>query len=184
MGEGGAEDLKVVERCLGGDAEAFATLVARYQRQLFWGIYHRVRNYDDAQELGQIVFLKIFQNLASYDPDRPFFSWAYRIAMNESSNFLRARHPVEALPETVEPASSGPDPAQFMEMDERSREIHGAVHSLAANYREPVILCHFLQLSYEDAAQALDLPVATLKSRLFTARTQLRTLLKAHGHVS
>jgi len=184
MGEGGAEDLRVIERCLGGDVEAFATLVGSYQRQLFWGIYHRVRNYEDAQELSQIVFLKIFQNLGSFDPERPFFSWAYRIAMNESSNFLRGRHPVEALPENAEPASNGPDPAQFMEMDERSREIHAAVHALPAKYREPVILCHFLQLSYEDAALSLELPVATLKSRLFAARTQLRSLLKAHGHAS
>lgn len=178
MQEGDLEDRHYIERCLSGDLEAFGPLVERYQRPLFCGIFNSVRNYDDAQELTQQVFLKIFQNLDSFDSQRRFFSWAYRIAMNESINFMKSKRPAEALHDAQEPSDTRPDPLDQLEMDQRSREVHKAVGRLESKYREPIVLCHFLQHSYEEASQTLDIPLKTLKSRLFTARSLLRELLE------
>lgn len=174
-------DRTCVARCLDGDVEAFSTLIHRYQHPLFNAILHMVKNYEDALEISQQVFMKVYEHLGSYDPNRKFFSWIYRIAMNESINHLKARREWEPLSDNIPDRIA--DPAEELESKERDRSVRAGVMALQANYRAVILLRHFLQLSYEEAATLLEVPVKTVKSRLFTARQLLREWLEAEGHV-
>ena len=131
-------------------------------------------NTEDARDATQTAFVKAFEQLHRYDPAFRFFSWIYRILANECLNQRRARRPqVE-----VDASLAVPDgPFEALEAGERRRRVQAAILELAPAYREVVVLRHFAELSYEEIASALNLPVKTVKSRLHTARQQLGTRL-------
>ena len=173
-------DREAVARCRGGDLDAFGDLVERYERPVFNTILHMVGHADDAREICQQVFTKAFEHLASYDRERRFFSWIYRIAVNESINHLHARRLYVPLGEHL--AERLPNPAEAFAELERSSHLHEAILELAENYRAVVILHHFMHLSYSEIADVLHVAEKTVKSRLFSARQLLRTALEARGH--
>lgn len=170
-------DAACVARCADGDLEAFGTLIERYQRPIFRAILHMVGSYEDARELTQQVFMRAFEHLRSFDRERRFFSWLYRIAINESLNHRKARRPFDALPEE----GDGVPRVEPFETIERNRAVRQAVMSLKPDYRAVIVLRHFMDCSYHDAAEILDLPEKTVKSRLFTARQMLREVLAPHA---
>lgn len=174
------DDLKCVRRCLEGDVEAFGELVERYQVTVFNAVYRMVRHYEDAREITQAVFLKAFRNLESFDLDRRFFSWLYRIAMNESINFNAARRPAEEIPETL--PSPGRSPEDLLEASEIERHVGSALLTLTPDYRAVVVLRHFMDCSYLEAAEILQIPEKTVRSRLFSARRVLREALAEYGY--
>ena len=176
------EDLDriAVERCLEGDSDAFGELITRYQRPVFNTVLHMVGNTEDAREVCQQAFMKAFEHLDTYDRDRKFFSWIYRVAVNESINWIKARRPHEELDESLEHPRA--NPAREFEELEQWRHLHEAILDLEPNYRAVVILRHFVHFSYDEIAAILKLPEKTVKSRLFTARQQLREALEAKGH--
>jgi RNA polymerase sigma-70 factor, ECF subfamily len=174
------EDGACVERCLEGDSEAFDELVVRYQKPVFNAIYHLVHDYEDARELTQSAFLRVFMNLDKFDPQRRFFSWLYRIAVNEAINFLAARKVTEPIDPSLRSPSAGPD-AQ-LEAKDIVGHIQGGILVLSPDYRAVVVLRHFLDLSYDEGAEILEIPVKTFKSRLYSARQLLREYLIAHGY--
>lgn len=163
--------------------EAFADIMDRYQRPVFHGVLQMVRNHEDARELSQQVFLKAFEHLRSFDPSRRFFSWIYRIAVNESINFMKTRRFHEPIDEGAEPPDLAPGVVEALDEDDRHRDLRRAVQRLEPKYGAVVTLFHFLQMPYEAVAEALDLPVKTVKSRLFTARELLREEMGRLGHV-
>jgi len=175
-------DAAIVERCRGGDVDAFGLLIDRYQKPIFQAILHKVWNYEDAREICQQAFMKAFEHLDTFDVDLKFFSWIYRIAMNESINHLKSRRPWEPLLEDDCYPGSSPDPQAEFESTERGDSLRKALASLDENYRSVLVLCHLLQMSYRDAATALNIDEKTVKSRLFTARQMLRELLVGFGH--
>ena len=124
------EDLDriAVERCLQGDVDAFGTLVERYQRPVFNTVLHMVGDAEDAREVCQQAFMKAFEHLSSYDPERKFFSWLYRVAVNESINHLKAKRPHDPLDETFE--HPRPNPAQHFEELEEWTHLHAAIMDL------------------------------------------------------
>jgi RNA polymerase sigma-70 factor (ECF subfamily) len=176
------EDLDriAVERCLEGDSEAFGELITRYQRPVFNTVLHMVGNTEDAREVCQQAFMKAYEHLASYDRDRKFFSWIYRVAVNESINWLKAKRPHEELDEHLEHPRA--NPAQQFEELEVWRDLHEEILKLEPNYRAVVILRHFVHFTYDEIADILKIPEKTVKSRLFTARQMLREALEARGH--
>lgn len=175
------QDRMYVERCLRGDVDAFGALIDRYQRPVFNAVYHIVRSYEDAREITQQVFMKVFEHLNSFNGDGRFFSWLYRAAVNEAINFAKARHEFDTLDEEIANAFTD-DSAQRQDVLDITRDVHDAVMRLKREYREVVVLRHFLQYSYHDAAEILHVPEKTVKSRLFTARQLLRDALAAHGY--
>jgi RNA polymerase sigma-70 factor (ECF subfamily) len=177
-----ASDAAIVERCRGGDVDAFGGLIERYQRPLYNAVLRKVWNREDAREVCQQTFLKAFEHLGSFDPNLKFFSWIYRIAMNEAINHLQARRPWESLDEGAPLAASEADPQQAFEALQRTHALHQALAALEEKYRSVLVLCHILQLSYRDAAEALAIEEKTVKSRLFSARQLLREHLEALGH--
>jgi RNA polymerase sigma-70 factor (ECF subfamily) len=169
-----AEDRALVARCLAGDTAAFEPIVERYQRVLFTVARRMLDDPEQAADATQNAFISAYRKLETFDPKRRFFSWIYRILVNECLNDRRGRRPHEPL--SPELATVG-TPADLLEANDRRRSVQAAVLALPTEYREVVILRHFTGLSYEEIADALGLPAKTVKSRLHTARQRLGQML-------
>jgi len=170
-----ADDIALVEQCLAGDTAAFGQLVDRHQTAVFNVALRMVNRYEDAQDIAQTVFLKAFQNLSRYKAEYKFFSWIYRMVINESINFLERRRPAEPLEDNH--VSPQPTPHDSLEASELNGTIERAIASLSPEYRAVIILKHLEDLSYDEIARALGIPEKTVKSRLFSARRQLGEVL-------
>lgn len=169
-----AEDHALIARCLAGDTAAFEPIVERYQRVLFTVAVRMLGDSDEAADATQNAFVNAYRKLQTFDPKRRFFSWIYRILVNECLNDRRGRRLYEPL--SPELAASG-TPADLLEADERRRSVQAAVLALPAEYRQVVILRHFTGLSYDEIAEATGLPAKTVKSRLHTAKERLGQML-------
>jgi len=181
-------DLEVVERVLDGDSEAFGLLVERYQRGLANYIFHMVRNYEEALELTQEVFLKTYAGLDKYDRQYKFSTWIYKIASNHTIDHMR-RHEVLTTPLEVPSHDGGEsrelpvesltlDPQESLQMKDMLGQIQQAVDELPPSYRELVVLRHYNFRSYEEMAKITGLPLGTVKNRVFRARQLLMERLK------
>jgi RNA polymerase sigma-70 factor (ECF subfamily) len=172
------DDAECVARCLRGDASAFEPLVARYQKVLFNVSLRMVGDSEDARDVTQTAFVKAWEKLASFDPSHRFFSWLYRIMINESLNLIERRHrqvPLDAGP------SAPALPDRQLEASELAERIQNALSELTQESREVLVLRHFAELSYQEMATALEIPEKTVKSRLFTARQRLGDILLRGG---
>lgn len=175
-----SEDNECIRRCLDGDADAFEGLVVRYQKPVFNAIYQMVQSREDASEICQAVFLKAYVNLKAFDPDRRFFSWIYRIAMNDSINFLSSRRQTEPIPATYQSPAAGP--GESLEASELRKHLNEAIGRLSPEQRAVLVLRHFTHCSYQEIAATLQIPEKTVKSRLFDARQILREQLASLGY--
>lgn len=174
------QDAESVRRTLAGETDQFEELVVRYQKPVFNAICRMVRNEEDAREISQNVFMKAFVNLRTVDPERRFFSWLYRIAMNDSINFLASKHTTEPLAASQRSTAAAPD--ENFEAGETRRHIDEALTHLTPQYKAVLVLRHFLDCSYQEMSEILELPEKTVKSRLFSARHLLRDELLARGY--
>src|SRR5450432_3762388 len=138
-------DRMCVERCLAGETNAFEGILDRYERPVYNAIVRMGADSEEARDLCQQVFVKAFQHLDSYDPTRKFFSWLYRVAVNETINAIKAHRPWEPLSDAMRAASANPEEA--MEAAEQHVEMQRALTALDVKYRLAIIVCHFLQLS-------------------------------------
>ena len=167
-------DETLVERCLGGDQACFEGIVVRYQKGLFNVALRLLGSYEDARDCTQTAFVKAYEHLDTFDRSQRFFSWIYRILRNECLNTLRARRPSEPI--SLEWAAAGV-PSDSLMAFERQRAVQAALLDLPADYREVIVLRHFTELSYDDIASTIGVPVKTVKSRLYSARQRLGDLL-------
>lgn len=166
------DDAAAVKRCLDGEPAAFETVVTRYQQVLFNVAFRMLGDYEDARDAAQNTFVKAYEKLGTYDPERRFFSWIYRILMNECLN-LRRRPAIHLLGERTEDAVAEHSTPDAVEAAERRRDVKQALLGLSPAYREVIVLRHFAALSYEEMSDAIGVPAKTVKSRLHTARQQL-----------
>lgn len=162
-----------------GDTHAFDRLVRRYERPVFNAALRMVKDPEEARDIAQTVFVKAWQQLATFDPRFRFYSWLYRIAINESLNHLRAT--VRSGPIEVEPVSPADDPYRALESVEIESRVQDALMKLKPDHRTVIVLRHFLDCSYEDIATIVGVPDKTVKSRLFSARQELRILFEKEG---
>ena len=127
---------------------------------------------DDARDATQTAFIRAYEHLDSYDPGHKFFTWIYRILINECLNILRARRPNEPVSEDLagERDVHRIDP---IDAEKRRKAIQKAILALPVDYRQVIVLRHFAELSYEEIAATVGIPVKTVKSRLFSARQRL-----------
>lgn len=172
------EDRELVQRCLKGELDAASDLVDRYQRRLFNVAFRMLGNVQDAEDVTQTVFGNAFLSLERYDGRYRFFSWIYRMAVNESLNAIKRRKRMVGLDGQGELAAPNATSDQAAEAEER---VGKALRDLKPDDRAVVILRHFVSFSYEEIAEVLEVPVRTVKSRLFTARERLRLALLAQG---
>jgi len=167
------QDRALVQRCLENHPDAAGDLVDRYQQRLFNVALRMLGNVQDAEDVTQTVFLNAFDSLGTYDPKYKFFSWIYRMTVNESLNTLKRRKPTVALEDDLEILAPGAA-ADRAEAEDR---VGRALMSLKPDDRAVVVLRHFVSFSYQEIADVLEIPVQTVKSRLFTARERLRFAL-------
>lgn len=182
------EDGELVRRVLAGEEILFETLVRRYQARVVSHVTRMVGNRDDALDLAQEIFLKVFQALDRYNPAYKFSTWLFRIAGNAAIDHLRKRRPRTVPLETPDPdgppgqyqaeqRSNWLDPYGELRNSERGQAIHRAIQELPPDFRELIALRHFAGLSYEDIAELKKMPLGTVKNKLFRARVVLKDRL-------
>jgi RNA polymerase sigma-70 factor (ECF subfamily) len=174
-----SRDHALVQRCRIGDRQALETLIREYQRPVYNAAYRILGNPDDAADATQAAFLKVFENLDSYDPNYKFFSWIYRIAINESINQFKRNRKLQPLGDDDMPDAGGPE--SEAESDDQARWIQDGLMALNDEYRTVVVLRHFSDLSYREISDVLEIPEKTVKSRLYSARQLMKERLLTHG---
>jgi len=172
------QDRALVERCLEHQQDAAGALVDRYQQRLFNVALRMLGNAQDAEDVTQTVFLNAFRRLESYDPRFKFFSWVYRMTVNESLNLLKRRKRAVPLEDDLGIPAPGAAADRAAEAEDR---VGKALMGLKPDDRAVVVLRHFVSFSYQEIADVLEIPVQTVKSRLFTARERLRLALGEGG---
>jgi RNA polymerase sigma-70 factor (ECF subfamily) len=172
-------EIAMVTRCQNGDREALDTLVREMQKPIYNAAYRMLGNPDEAADVTQTTFLKVFENIQRFDPKYRLFSWTYRIAMNESIDHLKRNKRTEPLQEA--PVSDSRSPQADAAATQLADEVQSSLMELNEDHRAVLTLRHFSDCSYEDISRILDVPEKTVKSRLFTARRQLKNKLNQHG---
>lgn len=180
-------DSDVVNAVLAGDRDAFSLLVERYQRGLATYIFHMIHHYEEALELTQEVFIKVYENLDRYDGQYKFSTWLYKIASNHTIDHIRRQHmttlPIHETAEDGSPMEIPLESATLSPLDAYTNkailaDVQRAVDELPSDYRELIILRHFAYRSYEEMAKITGLPLGTVKNRIFRARQILMERLK------
>jgi RNA polymerase sigma-70 factor (ECF subfamily) len=168
----------LVERSQTGDRDAFGELVRRLERPLFNVALRILSDREEARDATQTAFVKAWTHLDHFDRHHRFFSWIYRILLNEALNRRRKRRPEALSPDLPDRADT--PPAALAR--ERARcLVNEAVLELSPDQRDVVLLRHWLDLSYEDIGTRLGVPAKTVKSRLFAARRSLEAKLRTRG---
>jgi len=166
-----------------GEAEAFGELVRRYQVTVFNACYRLLGNRHEAEDLAQEAFIRAYERLDTFDAERPFGPWMRRVAVNLGLNRLQSAGPPALLldDERDEPlAALEESPEVAREHVERAEALRAALKSLPPHYRAVVELRHFQEMSYDQIAAALGLPLSDVKSHLFRARKMLAEKLRSH----
>ena len=181
------DDRALVARILEGDRDRFTELVTRYERRVINYVYRITHRYEDAHDLAQEIFVKVFLALDRYDPKYQFSTWLFRIAQNSAIDALRKKtltevplaRPADDESSTKERefADGGVTPYRAMKNKQLGAAIDKAVEKLPPDYRELIQLRHFAELSYEEIATMKRLPLGTVKNKLFRARNLLKEAL-------
>lgn len=172
------DDLRLVREVQEGSRNSFERLLVRYEKAIFNAAYRLLHDYEDAKDVTQTVFLKAFENIEHFDGNHRFFSWIYRIALNESINLCKSKRRFEAAEDTRVEQDT---PEKLLSRAELGGVIQEALMSLGLEYRVVIVLRHFNDCDYREMSEILEIPEKTVKSRLFTARALLRDVLSKRG---
>jgi RNA polymerase sigma factor (sigma-70 family) len=178
----------LIRRCLRGDQLAWEQIVRQYWRKVFNVAYKFVGKHDEAEDLTQEIFLKIFKSLDTFDRRANFQTWLISISRNLCIDHYRSvRKERETIDRDVDagelaPASPAPGPVAALEQRDRVQLLRQALAALPATLRTAVLMRDIQELSYQEIADALDLPEGTVKSRINRGRTELaRQIRKLRG---
>ena len=168
-----------------GDRRAFIGLVERYERPVYNAAFWILHRAEDAGDVTQTAFLKVIERLDDYDPRYRFFSWLYRIAVNEALDLLRRRGREEPLDEEFDlPDGESGGPESNLARTQEAERLRRGLRRLSTGDRTVLTLRHFSDLSYEEIGRILELDEKTVKSRIFEARKRLRAVLAREGHLA
>jgi RNA polymerase sigma-70 factor (ECF subfamily) len=178
------DDTEILKRCLKGDERAYREILDRYRSPIYSLALRMVRQAQDAEDITQETFVRMFRALERYDPTRPFAAWLFTIASRLCIDHLRRRRlkPISLIQrdastaeeheiEIEDPGLLPDELAVHSEEETRTREL---IDSLPAHYRIVVVLRHQQDLSYEEIAETLHLPLGTVKARIHRARALLK----------
>lgn len=181
-------DSKLIKQALGGDQHAYAAILERYKGPISSLIFRMVKNREETEDLVQEAFIKAFKSLDSFNEQYAFSTWLYKIAVNNCIDYFRKKRlrvysldkPMESnngeLHREFPDTSFAPDRALLS--SEKSNMIQQAIDSLPEKYRLSIILRHNEEKTYEEIAQIMDIPLGTVKARIFRAREMLKKKLK------
>lgn len=179
-------DKELIKRFRNNDESAFEELVLRYQKKVYNTVLRMLSNLDDASDITQEIFIKVYQNLEKFKGQSSFSTWLFSIAGNHCRDELRKRQKelkrssfdsiAEERKETekVSDNNSNYQPEESSIKNEQFRDIEIALSKLSIEYREPLVLRDIQGFTYDEISKILDLPAGTVKSRLSRARRKLR----------
>lgn len=181
------EDIQLVARARNGDERAYRALLEKYERAVFSICLRMVRNRDEATDLSQESFIKVFGSLDRYNSAYAFSSWLFKITSNLCIDYLRKRRidtlpmdqPIDGDKGEIQRQYAAPDPTPEESLDRREKmaRLESAIDALPEHYRIMLILRHQEDLSYEEIADHLSIPLGTVKARIHRAREMLKGLL-------
>jgi len=179
----------IVERALSGDAEAFGEIVRRWERRIFALAYGMLGREEDARDATQETFLAAFRNLRGFRGEAKVSSWLHRIAVNQCiTRQRRAKVRSESALEDEQEKNAGSfaapvglSPVRITESTQVTNAVRRAVSSLPLELRQIVVMKEFEELTFKEISDILDLPLSTVKSRLYTALKQLQMKLQRFG---
>ncbi|HVS12393.1 MAG TPA: sigma-70 family RNA polymerase sigma factor [Thermoanaerobaculia bacterium] len=188
MGQTGQRtDEELVGDILAGNEDCFRVLVVRYQSRVVNYLHRMLRDLDEAHELAQEVFLRVYRALDRFDPRYRFSTWLFRVAQNAAIDQIRKRRLAMVSmhrPETGDSEggewefpSDDPDPYRQVRNMERGEALTRAIEGLKGEYKELIELRHFAELSYEEIAELKGMPLGTVKNKLFRGRQMLKAKL-------
>lgn len=182
------EDAGLIKRALGGDQRAFKKLRQKYHDAIYNLIYRMIRDKDEVEDLTQEAFIKAFLSLSSFNDEYAFSTWLYKIATNNSIDYIRRRKlqtfsidkPIASSESDIifELPDSTYEPDQNMIDRQRKRLLEDAINSLPAKYRQVIHLRHVEEKEYQEIAEMLKLPLGTVKAHIFRAREMLNKYLR------
>ncbi|WP_058486311.1 RNA polymerase sigma factor [Defluviitalea phaphyphila] len=178
------EDYEIVQRCLNGEKEMFEELISRYKNLVYSIILRMVSDSEEANDLAQEVFIKIYKNLDKYNPKYKFSTWVMKITTNL---VIDARRKQKQSPIYIEDmlheTSTNESPEEGYLRQERSKEVRDALNTLPDMYKIPIILFHQQGLSYQEIANVINEPLSKVKNRIFRARKMLKNYLSKEGEI-
>lgn len=189
LSDKGKRDLELVQKALDGDQSAYAELMDRYRESIYFMLLKMVRNQDDADDLTIEAFGKAFNRLHQYSPKYAFSTWLFKIASNNAIDFIRKKriqltsmdHAYEnddGDSVKINPKANTPDPEEVTIKKQKVKMMREVVTRLKPRYRELVEKRYFEELSYEEIADDMNLPLGTVKAQLFRAREFLANMMK------
>lgn len=182
-------DIELIEVIKNQNREAYQELFLRYQKKLFSYIYHLVGNRDEAEDILQNVFAKTYRNIGYFDVTRKFSSWIYRIAHNESVNYLKRRskrytvswEEILTSKDKLDSASNDENPTERMEHQEIANEIGLALKKIPEKYQQVLKLRYFKEYSYEEMGRVLHKPINTVGTLINRAKRKLLEAVKGNN---
>jgi len=189
LSDKGKRDLILIERALNGDQSAYAKLMEMYRESIYYMMLKMIRKEDDADDLTIEAFGKAFNRLNQYSPSYAFSTWLFKIASNNCIDFIRKKRiKVTSMDSaytnsngenvSIDIESSERDPEEVVIHLEKVKTMREVVKTLKPRYRDLIEKRYFEELSYEEIAKEMDLPLGTVKAQLFRARAFLADLMK------
>jgi RNA polymerase sigma-70 factor, ECF subfamily len=178
-----SDDASLIDSTLAGDTEAFGRLVERYQDRLYNALVRFLGSAEDARDVTQDTFLQALTKLRTFRREAAFYTWLYRIGFNLAMSSRRRAKPCVSIDRLqreagAEPSDNGAPPDRNLLQAERAEKVQLALGRLPAEHRQVVVLREIEDCSYESMAEILDVPIGTVRSRLFRARLQLKEHLE------
>jgi RNA polymerase sigma-70 factor (ECF subfamily) len=185
-------DHELVALAQKGSEKAYRELLGRYQRPVFSLVYRMLRDREQAEDLAQETFVRVFNNIGRYDPKYKFSSWIFKIATNLTIDHIRKKEvatvsidgsryavtPDEIEASTITVASGDENPEELLEAKELGESIEGAIGALRPEYRTAILLRHVEGREYQEIADIMSLPLGTVKTFIHRARHELRSKLE------
>ncbi|MBR5850699.1 MAG: RNA polymerase sigma factor [Alistipes sp.] len=179
-----AEDRQLVESALAGDDVAFAYLSNRYRDAIRQLLVQRVGSDDDADDLLQETFIKVYLHLDRYNPAYTFGQWIYTIARNTFIDFYRRRQEELPIDERFSaPAATTPNPEESVIRLQLRSQIDQCLNRLTPRYARLIRMRFLEEYSYEEIAERLEIPLGTVKTQIHRAREQMCDLIRRGGHI-
>ncbi len=189
LSEKGKKDLAIVERAKAGDQSAYAELMKRYREPVYYMLLKMIKNTDDADDLTIEAFGKAFNRIHQYSPTYAFSTWLFKIASNNCIDFIRKKRVFltsidhaytnkdgESI--GIEFDSGNPDPEEVYIKQQKVKTMREVVERLKPRYRDLIVKRYFEELTYDEIADEMELPLGTVKAQLFRAREFLANLMK------